>query len=57
VENVLKAERETIAAYTERVQQAVARGDIALRAELETQIQDETRHAEELEKILRNWRD
>jgi bacterioferritin (cytochrome b1) len=57
VENVLKAERQTIAAYTERVQQADAYGDIALRAELETQIQDETRHAEELEKVLRNWRD
>jgi bacterioferritin len=57
VENVLEAVRQTIATYTERVQQADACGDIALRAELETQIHDETRHAEELEKTLRNWRD
>jgi bacterioferritin len=55
LENALKAETETIANYDERVQQAEAFGDIGLKVALENQISDETRHKEELERILAGW--
>ena len=51
----LDAERETIASYKMRVQQAEAFGDIGLRVDLENIIADETRHKEGLERILAGW--
>jgi bacterioferritin len=52
---ILDAERETIASYKMRVQQADTFGDIGLRVDLENIIADETRHKEEIERILAGW--
>jgi bacterioferritin len=53
--NVLEAEKQAIADYTERVQQAEMFGDVGLKVSLENQISDETRHKEEVERILAGW--
>lgn len=53
--NVLEAEKQAIADYTGRVQQAEAFGDVGLKVSLENQISDETRHKEEVERILAGW--
>ena len=55
LENVLAAERQAIADYKERAEQAQAYGDKGLAAHLETIVEDETSHYEETEKILRGW--
>jgi bacterioferritin len=56
LENVLKAESETITRYVERRKQAEEYGDYGLVNELEDIISDETNHKEETEKILRgHW--
>jgi bacterioferritin len=53
----LQAEKDTIERYTQRIKQADAFGDIGLRVELENLVADETRHKEELERVLFGWRD
>tara|TARA_Y100000389_G_scaffold172458_1_gene180871 strand:- start:4578 stop:5003 length:426 start_codon:yes stop_codon:yes gene_type:complete len=55
LEEVLKAENKAIVAYTERSEQAAALGHKALSLDLEDMIRDETRHSEELTKILNGW--
>lgn len=55
LENVLAAEKQAIADYRERAEQAKAYGDSALATHLETVVEDETGHYEETEKILRGW--
>ena len=55
LENVLAAERQAIADYKERAEQAAAAGDKGLATHLETIVEDETAHFEETEKILRGW--
>lgn len=55
--NVLDAEKQAIADYTQRAQQAEMFGDIGLKVSLENQISDETRHKEEVERILVGWGD
>jgi bacterioferritin len=55
LENVLAAERQAIADYKERAEQAEEYGDKGLAAHLETIVEDETSHFEETEKILRGW--
>jgi bacterioferritin len=57
LETVLESEKHTIAQYVERVSQAEAFGDIGLKVNLEEQIADETRHKEEVERILTDWHD
>jgi len=52
---LLKDERDTIARYKQRIQQADAYGDIGLRVQLENIAMDETNHAEELEKLIKTW--
>lgn len=52
----LKAERETVKRYVKRIEQAEAAGEIALKIQLEDLIVDETQHAEEIERILHNWK-
>ena len=52
---VLAAEREAVANYTERAQQADAFGDKGLAVQLEDMVRDESSHAEETERILRDW--
>ncbi len=52
LEEVLKAETQAIADYTERVEQAEAAGETGLKVQLEDQILDETNHREETAKLL-----
>ncbi len=52
LQDSLKFELEAIAGYRERAQQAEAVGDIGLRATLEMFAEDETRHKEEIERLL-----
>lgn len=54
LEQVLKAESETIKRYVERRKQAEEFGDYGLAAELDNIISDETSHKEETEKLLRD---
>jgi len=55
VEHVLEAERRAIKNYTERAKQADEFGDKGLAVQLEDMIAGETSHAEETERILRDW--
>jgi bacterioferritin len=55
VEAVLEAERRAIADYTERARQADAAGDKGLAVQLEDIVRQESSHAEETERILRDW--
>lgn len=55
LEAVLEAERKAIAGYKERANQADEFGDIGLKVQLEDMARDETEHAEEVERILRDW--
>lgn len=55
LERVLDAERHATAAYTERAGEADAFGDKGLAVQLEDMVRDESGHAEETERILRDW--
>ena len=55
LEAVLTAERQAIRDYTERAKQADAFGDKGLSVQLEDIVRDESGHAEETERILRDW--
>jgi bacterioferritin len=55
LESILLAEKRAIADYGERIRQAEAFGDVGLRVNLENQVADETRHREEIERILAGW--
>lgn len=55
LESVLAAEKQAIADYKARAEQAAAFGDKGLATHLETIVEDETSHYEETEKILRGW--
>jgi len=52
---ILKAERTAIANYTQRAEQAGEFGDKGLVVELENIVADETGHAEEVDRMLRDW--
>jgi bacterioferritin len=53
---VAEAEREDVEIYTRRAREAEQAGDIGLKVQLENMVLDETRHLEELKKILAGWR-
>ena len=53
----LQAEVQAISDYGERIQQAEELGDVGLKVNLENQVSDETRHKEEIERILAGWND
>ena len=55
LEQVLGAEKQAIADYDERLRQADAFGDVGLKVSLENQVADETRHKEEIERVLAGW--
>ena len=55
VEAVLQLERGATEGYTERAKQAEAAGDKGLAVQLEDFVRDESAHAEEVERILRDW--
>jgi bacterioferritin len=51
----LQAEKDTIERYTQRIKQAEAAGELGLKVELENLVAEETRHKEDLERILFGW--
>lgn len=53
--NILEVEQRAIADYTERSMEASACGEVALKVELENLIADETRHRDDVERILAGW--
>ena len=55
VEAVLAAERRAIDGYTERARQAESLGEKGLAVQLEDMVRDESTHADETERILRDW--
>ncbi len=55
LEAVLSAERKARQGYTLRAQEAEKFGDVGLKVQLENMVLDETGHAEETERILREW--
>jgi bacterioferritin len=55
LEEILKAERQATADYTKRAKEAEAFGDKGLSVQLEDMVRDESTHAEETERILRDW--
>jgi bacterioferritin len=55
LEHALAAEVKAVADYNARIRQAGDYGDFGLKADLETQVADETRHKEELERIIAGW--
>ena len=55
VEAVLDAERRAIREYTQRAEDAEAFGDKGLVVALEDMVRDESTHAEETERLLRDW--
>jgi bacterioferritin len=55
LEAVLAAERRAVAGYTQRAQEADELGDKGLVVQLEDMVRDESEHAEETERILRDW--
>jgi bacterioferritin len=57
LEQALAAEGRAIADYAGRARQAEACGDTGLKVALENLIADETRHKEEVERILTGWDD
>lgn len=55
LEAVLAAERQAIEDYTRRAGEAEELGDKGLAVQLEDMVRDESNHAEETERILRDW--
>lgn len=55
VEAVLEAELQATKDYTKRAKEAEEFGDKGLAVQLEDMVRDETGHAEETERILRDW--
>ena len=55
VEQVLAAELEATRDYTARAKQAEEFGDKGMAVQFEDMIRDESTHAEETERILRDW--
>jgi bacterioferritin len=56
LENALQAEVDTIERYTKRIGQADECGEISIRVELENMISDESRHRDEIRRMLMDWR-
>lgn len=52
---VLEAERKAVADYTQRAKDAEEVGDKGLVVQLEDMVRDESTHAEETERMLRDW--
>ena len=55
LEAVRVAERRAVEGYKERARQADEMGEKGLSVQLEDMVRDETGHAEETERILRDW--
>lgn len=56
LENALAAEIDTIERYTRRIDQAEKAGEIAVKIQLEDLIVDESRHRDDIRRILQDWK-
>jgi bacterioferritin len=56
LENALRAEEDTVARYTLRTRQAEEAGEIAIKVELENLIVDESRHRDDIRRMLKGWK-
>ena len=52
---VLEAEKQAVADYTRRAEEANEYGDKGLSVQLEDMVRDESNHLEETERILKDW--
>lgn len=52
---ILEAELEAVKGYSKRARQAEEFGDKGLQVQIEDMVRDESNHAEETERILRDW--
>ncbi len=52
---ILVAELDAVAGYTQRAREADEYGDKGLAVQLEDMVRDESSHAEETERMLRDW--
>jgi len=55
LENALAAEKQAIADYVTRIRQTEGFGDVGLNVALENLAAGETRHKEEIERLLAGW--
>ena len=55
LEAILAAERQATQDYTQRAREADALGEKGLMVQLEDMVRDESGHAEETERMLRDW--
>ncbi len=55
LEQALGAEKQAISDYGERIRHAETFGDIGLKVNLENMVADESRHMEEIQRILAGW--
>lgn len=55
LQNALNAEVDTIARYTKRIQQADEAGEISVKVQLEDLIVDESRHRDDIRRMLKDW--
>jgi bacterioferritin len=55
LENVLAAEKEAVAGYVQRAREADELNEKGLMVQLEDMVRDESTHAEETERMLRDW--
>jgi bacterioferritin len=55
LEAILAAERQAVADYGRRADEAKAFGDTGLAVQLEDMVRDETEHSEETARMLRDW--
>jgi bacterioferritin len=53
----LQSEQDTIVRYTKRIQQAEEAGELGLKVDLESLVAEETKHKEDLQRILHGWRE
>jgi bacterioferritin len=53
----LQAEKDTIERYTQRIKQAEALGELGLKVDLEQLASEETRHKEDIERMLFGWKE
>ena len=56
LENILAAEKDAIAGYSKRAEQAREAGELGLSVQLEDMVIDENAHYDETKKILTDWR-
>ena len=55
LENALQGEIDTIERYTRRIDQAEKAGEIAVKIQLEDLIVDESRHRDDIRRMLKDW--